>query len=57
MAGKKSTSGQAIAAYVRISKDKQARAENVGTQTKHCKSYAASHWPGVSGQTVVSSIR
>jgi len=38
---------QVIAVYVRISKDKAGRAENVATQTKLAKRYAASHWPGM----------
>jgi DNA invertase Pin-like site-specific DNA recombinase len=47
MADRKAAPGQVIAVYVRISKDKQGRAENVATRVKHCERYAASHWPGV----------
>ncbi|MGH9247276.1 MAG: recombinase family protein [Acidimicrobiales bacterium] len=36
-----------VAVYVRISKDKQGRAENVETQEKHGRRYAKSDWPGV----------
>ncbi|MGH9214052.1 MAG: recombinase family protein [Acidimicrobiales bacterium] len=36
-----------MAIYVRISQDKSGRAENVETQEKHGRRYAAEHWPGV----------
>jgi DNA invertase Pin-like site-specific DNA recombinase len=45
MTTKKASGGRVIAVYVRISKDKQGRAENVATQVKHCKRYASNHWP------------
>lgn len=38
---------QVVAIYVRISKDKQGRAENVATQVKNAKRYVAARWPGV----------
>lgn len=35
-----------VAVYVRISKDKQGRAENVETQEKNARRYVKGHWPG-----------
>ncbi|HEV2928121.1 MAG TPA: recombinase family protein, partial [Propionibacteriaceae bacterium] len=35
-----------IAIYVRISKDREGRKENVATQEKLAREYAARHWPG-----------
>jgi DNA invertase Pin-like site-specific DNA recombinase len=48
MAGQNSSlTGKWVAVYVRISQDKTGRAENVATQEKHARKYAASQWPGV----------